>query len=183
MEPSDICLTRLGAGEMRLPDVFYYLTCHREENTRDDRPLLEIFKAAGQLDAPVVYPVHPRNKERAVRLLKNSDFKNIILTEPVGYLESICMVKHAQKIVTDSGGLQREAFFAGKKCVTVLDLAAWPETMAGRRNELANPDAADILEKLSRKQEIDEDYQPFGDGHAAEKIVRALESGQKHFVL
>lgn len=157
------------------PEQFYYLTCHREENTNDDRDLTEIFKAMDQLDAPVVYPVHPRNKQRAVRLSQKYDFKNLILAEPVGYLESLYLVNHAKKIVTDSGGLQREAFFAGKQCVTLLDFICWPETMVEDRNQLAKPLAEDILDKLTKKQTVDPQYQPFGDGNAAEKIVRAME--------
>ena len=72
-------------------------------------------------------------------------------------------------------GLQREAFFAEKKCVTILNFVAWPETMVDGRNELARPDAEDILEKLGRLQKIDEKYKPFGDGHAAARIVEKLE--------
>ena len=86
------------------------------------------------------------------------------------------MVLNAKKIVTDSGGLQREAFFAGKKCVTILPFVVWPETMAGNRNNLASPDAEDILAKLALEQVVEGDYLPFGDGHAAEKIVDALDS-------
>ncbi len=90
--------------------------------------------------------------------------KNILLVQPVGYLESACMVKNAQLVVTDSGGLQREAFFAGKKCVTLLDFVVWPETMVGNRNVLAKPKAEDILEKIAIPQDVSTDYHPFGDG-------------------
>ena len=71
----------------------------------------------------------------------------------------------------DSGGLQREAFFAGKQCVTVLDFVVWPETMVGNRNQLADHRAEDILKKLNAVQTIDPAYRPFGDGHAGERIV------------
>lgn len=173
---NDIKLTGLNGTLIPIPEKYYYLTCHREENTKDDSVLLEIFRAAEQLDELVVYPVHPRNKYRAVMLKKKYGFRNLLLTEPVGYLESICLVNHAEKIVTDSGGLQREAFFAGKKCVTVLDFVCWPETMVEGRNELAEPVAKDILEKLKHPQKIMGTYRPFGDGHSAEKIVKAIES-------
>lgn len=168
-------LELLEGGSMKVPEKYYYLTCHREENTKEDKNLTEIFKAMEQLEVPTVYPVHPRNKQRAMRLKKEKGFKNLILTEPVGYLESICLVNHAEKIVTDSGGLQREAFFAGKKCVTVLDFVVWPETMVGRRNILSKPKEKEILKKLSEEQTVDERYRPFGDGHAAERIVQLME--------
>jgi len=89
-------------------------------------------------------------------------------------LTSIALVKGAKKIVTDSGGLQREAFFAGKQCITVFDYVVWPETMLDNRNQLSKPDKIDILDKLSAKQHIDLAYQPFGNGHAGEKIVNEI---------
>ena len=158
-----------------LPERYYYLTCHRQENTCSDQPLLEIFTAMNELDAPTVYPVHPRNKERAARLCAEHSFHRIRLLQPVGYLESLQLLTHCEKVVTDSGGLQCEAFFAGKQCVTVLDRAVWPQTMAANRNQLARADAQDILKKLAAAQEIDETYQPFGDGHTAERMIRIME--------
>lgn len=171
----EISLSRLDGGTQNVPEEYYYLTCHREENTKEDEQLMEIFNAMEQLDAPVIYPVHPRNKKRALKLYEENCLKNIILTEPVGYLESICLVNNAKKIVTDSGGLQREAFFAQKKCVTILDFICWPETMVTNRNVLAKPLAKDILEKLEVPQVVEDGYMPFGDGKSAEKIVQAME--------
>lgn len=176
LKPNEITLNMLSGGTARVPDEYYYLTCHREENTNEDKVLLEIFKATEQLDVPTIYPVHPRNKQRAMRLKTAYGLKNIILAEPVGYLESACLVKNAKKIVTDSGGLQREAFYAGKKCVTILDFVCWPETMIDGRNELSKPLASEILEKINHPQVVDESYMPFGDGHSAIKIVNAMEN-------
>lgn len=177
MTPDEVFLRSLNGEEMKVPSKFYYLTCHREENTGNDQVLLEIFRAMEQLDAKTIYPVHPRNRERAIRLLNAHDFQNLLLVDPVGYLESICLVNHAEKIVTDSGGLQREAFFAEKKCVTILDFVCWPETMVANRNNLAKPETEDILDKLALKQDIDKQYIPFGDGKSAEKIVDAIANG------
>lgn len=178
-EVTDIELQLLNGGTAEIPEKYCYLTCHREENTNRDEDLQEIFKAMEQLDFPVVYPVHPRNHTRALRLQIEMQLKNVLLVQPVGYLESACMVKHAQLVVTDSGGLQREAFFAGKKCVTLLNFVVWPETMVMNRNVLAKPQAEDILEKITIQQEVSADYHPFGDGHAAEKIVQAMETAGK----
>ncbi len=171
----EIELNLLTGGVIKVPNKYYYLTCHREENTNNSDNLYEIFKAMNQLDTCTVYPVHPRNKERALELKKNNSFNNIILTEPIGYLESVCLVNNAEKIVTDSGGLQCEAFYAKKKCVTILEFKCWPETMVGNRNEISSPKAEEILDKLSHEQEIDDTYMPFGDGHSAKKIVKAIE--------
>ncbi len=171
---SDVVLHCLSGKDEVVPDNFYYLTCHREENTKRENALYEIFKAMDSLDSKTVYPVHPRNKERALKLQEKYGFKNIMLVEPVGYLESASLIKHAKKIVTDSGGLQREAFFAKKKCVTVLDFVSWPETMVGNRNQLSAPSAEAILRCLNTPQTLDGDSKPFGDGHAAERIAQVL---------
>lgn len=167
-------LTDYAGNAVKIPEEFYYLTCHRQENTDEDSKLLNILEAMEALDAPVVYPVHPRNKERAQRLCRENGLKNIVLCQPVGYLTSVALVKHAKKIVTDSGGLQREAFFAEKKCVFVFDHIVWPETMVDGRNVLASPSKEDILVKLSQPQTINPEYQPFGDGHAADRICAEI---------
>lgn len=166
-------LSQLKGGNVNPPAEYYYLTCHREENTNDNG-LEELFKAMEQLDAAVIYPVHPRNKERAKRISNKLQTKNIIFSEPVGYLESICLVNHAKKVITDSGGLQREAFFAEKKCVTILDFVVWPETMIDNRNQLSSIKSYDILEKLNTPQTINAGYAPFGDGNSAQKIVDCM---------
>lgn len=93
-----------------LPEAFYYMTCHRQENTNTDEKLKNIFDAMEALDAPTVYPVYPRNHERAERLGREQGYQKLILIQPVGYKASISLVNRAKKIVTDSGGLQREAF-------------------------------------------------------------------------
>lgn len=157
-----------------MPSEFYYMTCHRQENTDTDEKLNQIFMVMEELDAKVVYPVHPRNKVRAHKLCEQYGYKNIVLTDPVGYLTSVALVNRAKKIVTDSGGLQREAFFAKKPCVTVFDWVGWPETMVNNCNQLAKPDKTDILTKLNAEVRFDENYQPFGDGHAAVKIVERI---------
>ena len=157
-----------------VPKDYYYMTCHRQENTFNDEPLTEILMAMNSLDAPTIYAVHPRNHERAQRICEKNHFSNIILTQPVGYSDSVHLTKNAKKIVTDSGGLQCEAFYAGVQCVFVLNYIVWPETMVGNRNQLAKAEHHDILDKLSKMQVIDPSYQPFGDGHAAEKICKII---------
>ena len=166
-------LTDLEGARVSLPERFYYMTCHRQENTGRDEELAQIFQAMERLDAPVIYPVHPRNRERARRLSR--DCKNMILTNPVGYCTSISLVCRAEKIITDSGGLQREAFFAQKPCVTVFDYVAWPETMENGCNQLAKPERDDILNKLGAKVCFDPAYKPFGDGCSAGRIVEQIQ--------
>lgn len=162
-----------GGNCIRVPEEFYYLTCHRQENT-DDEKFRKILDAMESLDVPTIYPVHPRNRSRAEHLCAERGYRHLILTQPVGYKTSISLVNKAKKIVTDSGGVQREAFFAHRPCVTVLDFVVWPETMKNQCNQLAKPDAEDILKKLSCTISFDPAYLPFGDGHAADKIVRKI---------
>lgn len=157
-----------------IPNEYYFLTCHREENTTDEKLLFEILKAMNQLDAIVIYPVHPRNRETAKKICDKYNFYNIKLINPVGYIESLYLTNHAKKVVTDSGGLQCEAFYAGVQCVTIFNNAVWPETMVGNRNQLSKPESNEILDKLSENQIVDKSYMPFGDGHSAEKIVNII---------
>ncbi len=173
---SDVVLVGIDGKRINVPQSYYYMTCHRAENTNDDEPLYEILSAMNQLDEKTVYPVHPRNRERVHRINARYNFSNIIFCEPIGYLESIALVGSAKKIVTDSGGVQREAFFAKKQCVTVIGFPMWPETMVDNRNQLSAPVASEILEKLSVSQVIDDSYNPFGDGEASSKIVIAMEN-------
>lgn len=168
-----------GGNPVAVPADYYYMTCHRQENTYSDKPLTEILLAMNNLDAPTIYAVHPRNRERAKRIVEKNRFSNIILTQPVGYSDSVHLTKNAKKIVTDSGGLQCEAFYAEVQCVFVLDFVVWPETMVNNRNQLARADHEDILRKLSATQTIDPTYQPFGDGHAAEKTCSIINDWER----
>ncbi len=167
-------LPGLAGEEVEWPDRYCYLTCHREENTRTDQALSEIFLALESLDMPTLYPVHPRNRERALRLREALGLERVRLLQPLGYVDSIRLCAGAQAVVTDSGGVQREAFFAKVPCVTVFDHVAWPETMVGRCNQLARPERADILAKLAVRPQFAGQGQPFGDGHACRKICAAL---------
>ena len=157
-----------------LPASFYYMTCHRQENTDDPEKLHQILSAMEALDAPAIYPVHPRNRQDVLQLMKRHQYKNIHFAQPVGYLTSIRLVSQAKKVVTDSGGVQREAFFAGVQCVTILDFVCWPETMVDNRNQLAPPVKDTILMKLNAPMRMDSSLMPFGDGASCEKITRHI---------
>lgn len=167
-------LKDLDEKDIIMPDNFYYMTCHREENAGNDKTLTEILDSMNSLPYPTIYPVHPRNRERAYQIVKQNNFDNVLLCNPVGYLMSVYLVNHCEKIVTDSGGLQREAFFAEKQCVTVFDYIVWPETMIDNRNQLAKPDKNDILNKLEKKQSINENH-AFGDGFSYNKIINEID--------
>lgn len=172
-------LKTLNNEDIDLPENYYYMTCHRQENTGSIATLKEILKAMNSQKYPCIYPVHPRNQKDVQVLIENNGFENVICCQPVGYLMSIYLILHAEKIVTDSGGLQREAFFAEKQCITVFDHVVWPETMINNRNQLSRANCDEICSRLITEQKLNNEGQPFGDGHAATKIVSVINQFEK----
>ncbi len=165
---------RRQLNEIQAPEKFYYLTFHREENCSIES-VTAVLDAANSLDAPTVYPVHPRNRSLVEEICEQHGFQNVLRVPPVGYLTSLALTLNCEKVLTDSGGLQREAFFAEKQCVLLFNYICWPETMVDNRNQLANCEKEDILTKLSAPMKVDRSYQPFGDGDAASKIIAAMQ--------
>jgi UDP-GlcNAc3NAcA epimerase len=102
-----------------------------------------------------------------------SNKSNVIIIDPVGYLEMITLLGNCHKVLTDSGGLQKEAFFLKKPCVTLREETEWIETLEGNWNFVTGTNLQKILEKISINQ-FGEQKQFFGDGKAAEKIVEYL---------
>lgn len=169
-----INLLGLDCSPVSLPKNYVYLTCHRQENSSYE-VLKEILLAMEALSMQVVYPVHPRVSSMVSRIKEDLHLKNTILVQPVGYLESLALLNGADKVVTDSGGLQREAFFAKRKCITLLPFAGADETLTGGRNTLVPVISYQaILDAFSVSQEIDSVYLPFGDGQAARKMRNAI---------
>ncbi|WP_297811268.1 non-hydrolyzing UDP-N-acetylglucosamine 2-epimerase [uncultured Finegoldia sp.] len=161
-------------NEVKIPSEFYYLTCHRAENTQSIEPLSEILSAMEELDEKCIYPVHPRNQKMVRELSEKHNYQNIIFLKPVGYMMSVYLVNHSKKIVTDSGGLQREAYFARKQCVTIFNHVVWPETMTKKRNQLSKPLKNEILKLLNEKVDFEDYDYPFGDGHSSAKIIECI---------
>lgn len=161
----------IGNEKVKLPEKYVYMTCHRPENTEKPEKIEGILDAANSMPWKCVYPVHPRNRIQIEKLLEKRDYGNVIFCNPVSYLMSVHLIQHAQLVVTDSGGLQREAFFGEKQCLTVFDRVMWKETMVDNRNQLVKPNKEDILAKMQNSMKIDETYTPFGTGNSAEKIV------------
>ena len=171
--PKDGKLPSIDSRLVTLPEQYYLLTCHREENTSDEA-MKEILAAMENLDLPVLYPVHPRNTVRTCRIMSEQGFANTILLQPVGYLMSLYLIKHAKKVVTDSGGLQREAWFFSVPCVTLLEHVVWPETLGGHMNQMSKVEKSAILSALAVTPNPSAKGTPFGDGHAAERMTKIL---------
>jgi UDP-GlcNAc3NAcA epimerase len=166
---------------LRLANAGYVLaTVHRAENT-DDRNCLHIILAAlGEIarDLPVVLPLHPRTRcaltdQEHIRLASNG----IRVIDPVGYLDMIMLEKHARLIATDSGGVQKEAYFHRVPCVTYRDATEWTELVEMGWNRLAPPRDIDTVVKGLRdglESPRSTGSSPFGDGHAADHIAGIL---------
>jgi len=157
-------------------DGYYLLTVHRAENTQHAGTIRVILDAARELPAPVYFPVHPRTRAFVHDILENPGFRNIIPDEPVGYLEMLMLTRHARKVITDSGGLQKEACFMDVPCVTLRSETEWPETLEGGWNILCGIQKEEIVEKVLQTtvQAENNIKQAFGDGNAAAKIVERL---------
>ncbi len=136
-----------------LPPKFYLLTCHRQENANETN-LTEILLAMENTNYPVIYPVHPRNTERVLKIYREYNLQNVFLTEPAGYLDSIHLINNAVAVVTDSGGVLQEAHFAQTPYVFVLDIPRMPENTRFDVSRLAKPERQDILAKLNTPQQF-----------------------------
>lgn len=156
---------------------YVLLTMHRGDNV-DDPQLLGEWLDALRMERPVIFPVHPRT---AASLLQGNVEvpANIHTIDPVGYLTMVALERHAALIVTDSGGVQREAYLAGVPCLTLRDETEWLETLGGGWNRLVSSSPAGLRAALAAST-----FEPpaaerppiFGGGHAAERIVAALDA-------
>lgn len=162
-------------GEEAMPDTWYLATIHRAENTDTYDKIREILSSFESLDHPVIFPVHPRTVPLVRRVWEEHHFTNTIAIEPVGYIDMLFYTKNAVKVVTDSGGLQKEAYILHTPCVTVRDQTEWVETLSGNQNILCKPCKADILAKVMHTHVDDAAYTlPYGDGHASERLTEIL---------
>jgi UDP-N-acetylglucosamine 2-epimerase len=148
-------------------------TVHRAENTDDPARLGQIVSGLARLEQPVLWPIHPRTRAR----LGSLGAVNIIMTEPFGYLDMLSAERSARAIVTDSGGVQKEAYILGVPCVTVRDETEWVETVETGWNRLAGADADRIVELVEAPPPSVPRPPLFGDGRASERILELLERG------
>ena len=155
-------------------EAYYLATVHRAANTDDASALAALFAAFGHLDLPVLIPLHPRTRA-ALEAARIDIASNVQVCEPVGYIEMLALEHNARAILTDSGGVQREAYFLAKPCVTLREETEWPETLAGGWNVLAGCDTNWIVDAALRLPPLDPPPPAFGDGQAATKIVEILE--------
>jgi UDP-N-acetylglucosamine 2-epimerase len=157
-----------------IPGKYLLVTVHRSANTDNRENLRRIFSALDQLDEPIVFPVHPRTRG-VLNELQIEPRPHVRLIEPVGYLDMLNLEKHARKILTDSGGVQREAYYLGVPCITLRDETEWVETIEDGWNVLVGADADRIVNAVHAfEPPTGKPSGRFGDGRASEKIVEIL---------
>ena len=167
-------LDRLGL----LPEHYILVTLHRPSNVDKRKRLRDIVKALTQLDCKVVFPVHPRTRTALIRfgLLQTLESSgNVLVEEAMSYVDFLSLLCHSEKVLTDSGGVQKEAYLLGIPCVTLRETTEWVETVELGWNKLVKAEAAEIVKILrSFKPDSKINREIFGDGNAREKIVKTL---------
>lgn len=159
------------------PKEYLLATLHRPYNTDVPENLCSILAAFAETNEDVVFPVHPRTREKINDLDEALIRKaaNVKMIEPVGYLDMLVLEQHARLILTDSGGMQKEAYFFGVPCVTLRPETEWVETVEAGWNVICGAERKEILRAVKEhKWPQVEPPHVFGDGHAAEKIAAHL---------
>ena len=155
------------------PSRYLLATVHRAANTDDPARLRAIIAAFGAVAEPVLWPMHPRTRHVLAREgITLPD--NIRALEPLGYLDLVAALQQARVVVTDSGGLQKEAYWLGVPCVTLRDETEWTETVASGWNVLADADADRIVAAVRVARRLDVARNAYGVVGAAERVVGAM---------
>jgi UDP-N-acetylglucosamine 2-epimerase (non-hydrolysing)/UDP-GlcNAc3NAcA epimerase len=175
-QPSARADTKTLAAHGVAAGEYLLLTAHRAGNVDDEERLRALVALIAALPSPVVLPLHPRTRARLIDaglLDELARIDGLRLAEPLGYVEFSALLCQARAVVTDSGGVQKEAYLAGVPCVTLRANTEWVETVQAGWNTLVDLDSAAALAALST---LPPRERPplYGDGHAAERCVRAI---------
>ncbi len=156
------------------PGDYALATLHRPYNVDEPKRLASLIAALGRIDMPVLFPVHPRTRARLAALTLPPNLRAV---DPLGFLDMVVVQAQARVVLTDSGGVQKEAYFLGVPCVTVRPETEWVETLDGGWNVLADaPDA--IVAAAHRAKPRTAPKPVFGAGDSASRIARALATSQ-----
>jgi UDP-N-acetylglucosamine 2-epimerase (non-hydrolysing)/UDP-GlcNAc3NAcA epimerase len=149
-------------------------TAHRAANVDDPNRLLALVELLEAIPDPILLPLHPRTRERLQQAqLSARAAQAASLTAPAGYLDFATLLHHARAVLTDSGGVQKEAYLAAVPCVTLRDTTEWTETIDAGWNTLVGLDIPATLAALA-KPKPSTHPQLYGDGHAADRVVAAI---------
>jgi len=158
---------------------FYLATIHRAENTDDIERMDSILSAFGQIARPIMLPMHPRTRKILDEKLSGVS-GNVRVIPPVSYLDMLVLEKHARLILTDSGGVQKEAYWFGVPCITLREETEWVELLKAGCNQVVGTDGSKILAAVVRAESAAESESAgnaaelYGDGHSSDKIVSIL---------
>lgn len=161
------------------PKSYALATVHRAENTDDNDRLISIFQAferIGQNGLTIIVPLHPRTKKSIKDLNLKTQKSKINVIDPVGYLDMLLLEKNASIILTDSGGIQKEAYWFKVPCITLRDETEWVETLESGWNVLAGCDPERIIRSVKEKNSRQQFQDACGKGQAAELIVHIFSS-------
>jgi UDP-GlcNAc3NAcA epimerase len=159
---------------------FAILTTHRAENVDDSAKLKGVLHAVQSTQMPILFPIHPRTKNKLNETGISLNDTNIRAIDPVGYIEMLALLKHSKIAITDSGGLQKEAFWSQVPCITIRDRTEWTETIDLGINFITDVDPVKITQTLKHIKdnysEIKSRFQtnPYGEGNASTKIIEIL---------
>lgn len=163
-----------------LEDGFVYTTCHRGETTDDPVLLTEFLNGINLIarEVPVIIPAHPRLISSISKFSLGGHLtRNVHLIEPVDFFSSLYLQRHAEVVLTDSGGIQKEAFYLGTPCVTFRQETEWLETVELGWNRLSRIQATDILEAVNQARKSSGELgNPYGDGQTSKRILEILKS-------
>jgi len=162
---------------IEIPNDFILATIHRAENTDDPKRLGNILEALNEIakDTAIILPLHPRT----AKIIQNSEFEiqNLTIIKPVGYLEMVYMLNCCKLVMTDSGGLQKEAFFFAKPCMTMRDETEWVELIENNFNVLVGADKKKIINNFYKPNfNTNFEINLYGKGTAAKKIIETLQN-------
>jgi UDP-GlcNAc3NAcA epimerase len=155
------------------PRSYLAVTAHRAGNVDRPERLEALVSLLEALPAPVVLPLHPRTRERLTAAGLMDRLSEIKVVSPLGYLDFMKLARHARAVLTDSGGVQKEAYLLGVPCVTLRDTTEWVETVEAGWNTLVDLDPAAALAALERRPPEDRP-ELYGGGHAAERVCEVL---------
>lgn len=156
---------------------FVLCTIHRAENTDDKINLLAIFEALEEISTKdkVILPLHPRTKKMVESL--NIDIRNLTIIDPVGYLEMVWLIDNCSIILTDSGGLQKEAYFFSKQCLTLRNETEWVELVEIGANTLVGAHKNKIVNEYKNQKTFQKNKESlYGDGNASKLIINELKN-------
>ena len=159
---------------------FALMTCHRPENTDNFENLSVIVDTAAYISNKIklVMPIHPRTKKLLEKMFLIEKLSNVIITEPLSFFDILSLQKKSNLILTDSGGIQKEAFFLKKPCITIRNRSEWIETVEIGVNKLTGPNYENIINAFEYflNKDIKEKFikKPYGEGDAANKIAKKL---------